>query len=268
MTGSQGMAVEKPAHRAAPKSAIFTSVPWAIMMLAGFSSSVLAGDCSPWDAAIGQPGINAAVYSLASLPNGEIIAGGAFTSAGGVPANRIARWDGATWHALGDGMNGLVLSLQVMPNGDVIAAGSFTLAGGEPADRIARWDGTSWHALGDGLNSHVWDLAVLPDGDLFAAIERVRTSPPARASRGLVMVGEYDQALAPWQETVADPTALRRRRAERRMVDEAREWCAQLNAATLPATATFTEIAGEDHASVLPVALSRALRPLAGIRQD
>ena len=139
------------------------------MMLAGFSSSVLAGDCSPWHAAIGQPGINYAVYSLASLPNGEIIAGGAFTSAGGVPANRIARWDGATWHALGDGMNGLVLSLQVMPNGDVIAAGSFTMAGGEPADRIARWDGTSWHELGDGLNGHVWDLAVLPDGDLVVA---------------------------------------------------------------------------------------------------
>lgn len=128
-----------------------------------------ANDCSPWDAAIGQSGMDGPVYSLAALPDGDIVAGGAFTTAGGVQANRVARWDGSDWHPLGDGVNGLALSLAVLPDGDVIAGGSFTTAGGAAADRLARWDGSSWHALGSGVNGHVWDMVVLPDGDLVVA---------------------------------------------------------------------------------------------------
>ena len=35
----------------------------------------------------------------------ELIAGGLFTAAGGVSANKIARWNGTTWAPLGAGMN-------------------------------------------------------------------------------------------------------------------------------------------------------------------
>ena len=45
------------------------------------------------------------VYALAFGPDGSLYAGGVFTTAGGVAANYIARWDGAQWHSLGSGMD-------------------------------------------------------------------------------------------------------------------------------------------------------------------
>ena len=39
----------------------------------------------------------------------NLYAGGYFTTAGGVPANYIAKWDGSAWSALGSGMNGICL---------------------------------------------------------------------------------------------------------------------------------------------------------------
>src|SRR5438067_1420692 len=55
-------------------------------------------------------------------------AGGGFAKAGGVPANYIARWDGASWAPLGSGMNARVYALAVMPNGDLVAGGIFWMA--------------------------------------------------------------------------------------------------------------------------------------------
>ena len=47
------------------------------------------------------------VYAL-TVYDGKLIAGGYFTTAGGVAANRIASWDGSSWSPLGSGMNGYV----------------------------------------------------------------------------------------------------------------------------------------------------------------
>ena len=119
-------------------------------------------------------GMNDWVNSLAVLPNGDLIAGGGFTTAGGVPANRIARWNGTSWSALGRGMRSvgttgdpIVYALAVLPNGDVIASGTFNTAGEVSASGIARWNGTSWSALGTEMMG-VTALAVLPSGDLIA----------------------------------------------------------------------------------------------------
>ena len=51
------------------------------------------------------------VEALAVRPNGSLYAGGRFTTAGGVTAHHIARWDGVAWHPLGDGMDNHVLAL-------------------------------------------------------------------------------------------------------------------------------------------------------------
>jgi hypothetical protein len=116
---------------------------------------------------------NARVYCLAVLPNGELIAGGYFTTAGEVSAYHIARWNGTTWFPLGAGMDGAVYALAVLPNGDLIAGGRFTFAGGVSANNVARWNGTTWSALGSGLdpgnpwNSYVSSIAVLPNDDLI-----------------------------------------------------------------------------------------------------
>jgi hypothetical protein len=112
--------------------------------------------------------MDGSVRALAVLSNGDLVAGGAFTTAGGVATNFIALWDGSSWTALGSGMNGSVTALAVLSNGDFIAGGQFTTAGGVAANRIAGWDGSTWSALGSGVNSSVTALAVLPNGDFVA----------------------------------------------------------------------------------------------------
>jgi hypothetical protein len=107
-----------------------------------------------------------------AIHDGDLIAGGYFTSAGGQAASRVARWDGSAWQALGTGVNALgtvgdaVMAVTVY-NGDVIAGGQFTTAGGQSANRIARWDGSAWQAMGTGMDDVVWSLIVY-DGDLIA----------------------------------------------------------------------------------------------------
>ncbi|HEU4420358.1 MAG TPA: hypothetical protein VFT55_15580, partial [Planctomycetota bacterium] len=78
------------------------------------------------------------VTALTVLPNGDLVAGGEFTAAGGVSATRIARWNGTTWSALGSGMNSSVDALTTLSNGDLIAGGQFTVAGGVASAYVAK----------------------------------------------------------------------------------------------------------------------------------
>lgn len=113
------------------------------------------------------PGVNS-VNALTRLPNGDLIAGGAFRFAGGLAANNIARWNGSSWSSLGSGTSGPVSALAVLPNGDLVAAGQFLNAGGGLVNHIARWNGSSWTSVGVGCNSQVLALAVTATGDLVA----------------------------------------------------------------------------------------------------
>src|SRR4030042_1120596 len=77
--------------------------------------SAAFGECEPnWKAGNGPPsiGLNSPAYAL-TVYNGDLIAGGYFTKAGGVDVNRIARWGGSSWQPLGRGMNGMVEALTV-----------------------------------------------------------------------------------------------------------------------------------------------------------
>src|ERR1043166_4598902 len=57
--------------------------------------------------------------------NGALYVGGSFTTAGGSSANRVAKWDGTAWTALGSGIgSGTVFALAVY-NNDLYAAGVF-----------------------------------------------------------------------------------------------------------------------------------------------
>ena len=112
------------------------------------------------------------VYAL-TVYDGNLIAGGYFTTAGGTSANNIASWDGSTWSPLGSGMDNRVYALTVY-NGSLIAGGYFTTAGGTSASRIASWDGSTWSPLGSGVNDHVHALTVYNDnliagGDFYTA---------------------------------------------------------------------------------------------------
>jgi hypothetical protein len=110
--------------------------------------------------------MNSIVRAVALASNGDVFAAGAFTMAGGVAANRVARWNGVAWSPLGAGCNGLVEASQVLPTGDLVVAGLFTTAGGVTANRLARWDGVAWSAIGGGADAEVRAVAVLPNGSV------------------------------------------------------------------------------------------------------
>ncbi len=146
------------------------------LVLASMSS------CQPtWLPAFGgQPGVSGggtsgSLHALTVFNDGSgaaLFVGGEFTSAGGVPANCIAKWNGTSWSALGSGVSvGLFVSrvqaLAVFDDGTgeaLYAGGYFTVAGGVPANYIAKWNGTSWSALGSGVLGGVLALTVFDDG--------------------------------------------------------------------------------------------------------
>jgi hypothetical protein len=89
------------------------------------------------------------VQDLALTATGELLAAGMFDTADGAPANRVARWDGTAWSALGEGITGggpgadpaqnpgYVNGLLVQPSGDILAGGSFSQAGSVTAINLA-----------------------------------------------------------------------------------------------------------------------------------
>ncbi len=128
---------------------------------------------SPMGSGVGGPVSSSdRVYSLAVLPNGDVVAAGLFTQAGGTPVGHIARWNGSSWLPLGGGVSGsastFVTSLGLLPDGRLVAGGSFTSAGGVPASNIAVWDGANWSACGSGLNGAVDDIAITSEGEILA----------------------------------------------------------------------------------------------------
>ena len=108
-------------------------------------------------------GTDAEVNAIAQL-GGELFAAGAFQTAGGVTANRVARWNGDEWNAVGQGMDDTVSALITWGN-DLIAGGRFTLVGSRWMFRVARWRNSSWDPIGTGVdNGEVLALCVYDDG--------------------------------------------------------------------------------------------------------
>jgi hypothetical protein len=104
-------------------------------------------------------GLNGEVKAV-TYYNGNLIAAGSFTTAGGVPANRIAMWNGTSWMPLGQGVSGEVYALAVY-NSNLYVGGDFTNAGGVAyTSYIAKWNGANWSAVGIGLNDEVTSFAV------------------------------------------------------------------------------------------------------------
>jgi hypothetical protein len=94
-------------------------------------------------------GVSSPVRALA-VSGADLIVGGQFTSAGGMPANSIAKWNGNRWMSLGAGVNNIVYAIAVSGN-NIYAGGTFTTAAGAPANRIAKFDGSKWSGLGTGI---------------------------------------------------------------------------------------------------------------------
>ena len=60
-----------------------------------------------WFTNFGTDGLNSSVSTI-YVDGSNLYVGGDFTTAGDVVANRIAKWDGLSWSALGTGLNSTV----------------------------------------------------------------------------------------------------------------------------------------------------------------
>ncbi|NTV45943.1 MAG: T9SS type A sorting domain-containing protein, partial [Chlorobiales bacterium] len=100
-------------------------------------------------------GVGAPVRAIA-VSGTDVYVGGQFVTAGGtlVSANRIAKWNGSTWSALGSGMNAQVSAIAVSGT-TVYAGGQFTTADGSSTNYIATWNGSAWSSFGSGANNGV-----------------------------------------------------------------------------------------------------------------
>jgi hypothetical protein len=150
------------------------------------AGDAVANHVAKWDGTAWSPlvgpngnGMGAWVYALHVFDDGTgpaLYAGGSFTTAGGVAANHVAKWDGAAWTPLNgphdNGVNDRVYALTVFDDGTglaLFAGGFFTTAGGAMANHVAKWNGAAWSPLdgpnGNGIDNWVvYALTVFDDG--------------------------------------------------------------------------------------------------------
>lgn len=131
--------------------------------------SVMKWDGSVWSV-LSVDINNSTTWAMAVFDDGSgpaLFTGGWFVSAGLVPAQNIAKWNGIAWSALGSGIDlSGVFALTVYDDGGgpaLYAGGSFAHAGGVPAKNIAKWNGSIWSALGTGVNSDVRALTAVDE---------------------------------------------------------------------------------------------------------
>lgn len=96
----------------------------------------------------------------------RLYVGGTFTTAGGIPASRLASWDGTTWRSVGQGVqNGVNAEVLALASFDddgtsfnpvsLFVGGLFTQAGNQQIKGLARFDGADWFPLSSGLSDPV-----------------------------------------------------------------------------------------------------------------
>lgn len=117
------------------------------------------------------------------------------------------------------------------------------------------------YALGTRPDAFFSHVAISPSIWWDPAGLRARLSLIAdAAARVFIAVGEWEGEVPPWRRSSAGYEELVQRRAERRMVDNARIIAADLTALLGKDRVSFRLFPEEDHASVLPTAAVRALR--------
>jgi hypothetical protein len=143
-----------------------------ILALLALAGPIQTPTCNPaWLPTFGaEPGLNGEARAAVTFDAGsgpKLYVGGDFTSAGGVTANRIACWDGASWSAVDIGLSGPVNALAVFDDGSgpaLYLGGEFFQTLAQPLSFIARWDGNSLSPVGGGVGNQVQALAVWDDG--------------------------------------------------------------------------------------------------------
>ena len=82
---------------------------------------------------------------------GMYMVGGYFDTAGSVPSEGIARWDGSRWSEVSGGVSGANPHVEALINfnGVLYVGGTFLNAGGIVSPGIASWNGSTWGTVGN-----------------------------------------------------------------------------------------------------------------------
>lgn len=151
-------------------------------------------------------GVNNWVNAVCSLPTGDVIVGGEFTTAGGTTVNRLARLNPATgqFSAFGTGVAAANTDIRVVVplpgggGGDFIVAGRFSNIAGVAASNIARYTASTnaFTALGSGAGGVAGDVnavLMLPSGDLIVGgtFSSAGGTPAAR-------IAQFDVSAGTW----------------------------------------------------------------------
>jgi hypothetical protein len=137
------------------------------------SAAPAGAQCASFTGEFAQHGFDTEVSDSIVFDDGTgpaLYVVGHFTEVAGQPALRIARWDGASWSAVGGGLSGYAETMAVFDDGSgsaLYVGGKFATAGAVSAPNVARWDGTSWTGVTTGLSGGAvvaQALAVFDDG--------------------------------------------------------------------------------------------------------
>ncbi len=116
-----------------------------------------------WWSGFDELGVNSSLYSFGNF-NGELVAAGWFTEAGGGEVGRVASWNGSSWTAMGEGFGVFEVTKPYIFkllewNGTLYASGIFSLPPATDNVSFARWNGSDWEPLMEALfPEKVYDL--------------------------------------------------------------------------------------------------------------
>jgi hypothetical protein len=124
-----------------------------------FDFPAIGGSCiARWNDTVwnklGSNGTGATIYGMGQY-NNELYVGGPFGAIGGIAANGIAKWNGASWSAVGSGINPSsedIFALGEYHN-ELYAGGEFSTMNGNSIKSIARYNGSIWNSVGSGVDS-------------------------------------------------------------------------------------------------------------------
>ncbi len=144
---------------------LYVGIPTTTIANAAYFSKYDGINWTSLGADLGDRGVS----SVAVIGSDVFVSGG-FTTIGSLTVNRVAKWNGSSWSALGNGLPaggfGISGARLAVDGTDLVAVGDFTVASGGTGDRIARWNGTAWSALGTGLNG-IAGTIVAAGGDVL-----------------------------------------------------------------------------------------------------
>jgi len=80
----------------------------------------------------------------------DVYVGGNFSQVGTLPVNNIARWDGTTWHSVGEGIP-FVDQYQQVTAIAISGSNLYVAVNSNRGDdhKIVQWDGSSWRTLSE-----------------------------------------------------------------------------------------------------------------------